>query len=497
MAQLRNHEFGVFLPVANGGWIISSTTPPLDGLWKQNLAASITADQVGMDFVMSMGKWRGFGGVTDHWGTQMESVTMMAAIAQATRRVKVWATVHTLLHNPAVVAKMITTLDHISGGRAGLNIVAGAYKAEFEQLGAGGDSLEHDERYALAEEWTAISSSGCGPSPASISTAASSRWTTACSNPKPLSQPHPELICAGMSDRGFDFAVREADACFIGGRTAAERQAASRRAKQIAQSYGKQIKTYAMCTVVHAETDGEAEALARRYAEGVDLAAVVEMLAAWGVAPERLESGAAAQGAFMTETEVGSPATCADKIEEFLTYAELDGLMLIFPDYVEGLKMFGADILPGLQGGLRMNDRHEQGAPADGLADWLAPGRTALLIIDMQADFASPDGALGKAGVDLSAVPAALAAAERLVAAARAAGTPVIFIGLQTQAELDSAAWRERDAAPGRRRRRDGGRVPGRNAGLRLRGPPTVGRRAGGEEAALQRLLRHRSGRRN
>ena len=77
-------------------------------------------------------------------------------------------------------------------------------------------------------------------------------------------------------------------------------------------------------------------------------------------------------------------------------------------------------------------------------AEWIAPERTALLVIDMQVDFASPDGALGKVGVDLGVVPAALAAAERLVGSARGAGVPVIFIGLQTSAALDSKAWRER-----------------------------------------------------
>ncbi len=80
---------------------------------------------------------------------------------------------------------------------------------------------------------------------------------------------------------------------------------------------------------------------------------------------------------------------------------------------------------------------------SDSLKDWIAPTRTALLIVDMQVDFASPDGALGKAGVDLSAVPAALAAAERLAQAARAAGTLVIFAGLQTREDTDSAAWSE------------------------------------------------------
>jgi nicotinamidase-related amidase len=81
---------------------------------------------------------------------------------------------------------------------------------------------------------------------------------------------------------------------------------------------------------------------------------------------------------------------------------------------------------------------------SDGLATWIAPRRTALLIIDMQVDFGSPEGAVGRWGVDLSTVPPALAAAERLAGAARAAGAPVIFIGLMTSAETDSAAWRER-----------------------------------------------------
>ena len=149
-------EFGVFLPVANGGWIVSRNTPLLDGGWAQNRDAALIAEEEGLDFVMSMGKWRGFGGDTDHWGTSLESVTMMAGIAALTKRVKIWATLHAILHNPVVAAKMIATLDHISGGRAGLNIVAGAYRGEFEQMDAWDESLDHDARYDLTEEWTTI-----------------------------------------------------------------------------------------------------------------------------------------------------------------------------------------------------------------------------------------------------------------------------------------------------------------------------------------------------
>ena len=90
------------------------TTPLLDGGWAQNRDAALIAEEEGFDFVMAMGKWRGFGGDTDHWGTSLEAVTMMAGIAAVTKRVKVWATLHAILHNPVVAAKMIATLDHIS-----------------------------------------------------------------------------------------------------------------------------------------------------------------------------------------------------------------------------------------------------------------------------------------------------------------------------------------------------------------------------------------------
>lgn len=341
-------DFGVFLPVANGGWIVSKTTPVLDGLYAQNRAAAVMADEVGMDFVMSMGKFRGFGGETDHWGTSLESVTLMAAIAEATKNVRIWATVHPLLQNPAVAAKMIATLDHISGGRAGLNIVAGAYKAEFDQMSAWDDSLDHDDRYALAEEWTTI---------------VKRLWTEDSvdfhgrhftmkdcrSKPKPLSRPRPELICAGMSDRGFQFSVREADACFIGGRTREEHREASRRAKALAARLGKTVRTYAMCTIIHAESDAGAKALVRRYAEGADMGAILAILSNWGVPADRLMAVAEQQGAFMTETIAGAPATCRERIESFMVECELDGLMLIFPDYEEGLAMFGGEILPALR----------------------------------------------------------------------------------------------------------------------------------------------------
>ena len=171
------------------------------------------------------------------------------------------------------------------------------------------------------------------------------------SKPKPLSKPRPDLVCAGMSDRGFQFSVREADICFIGGRTPDERRDASLRAKKTAEAMGKTIKTFAMCTVVHGDTDADADAKVEYYKSGADMGAILAMLESWGVPAEKLSSVAAAQGAFMTHTVIGAPKTCAQKISDFLQTCALDGLMLIFADYREGLTVAGREILPRLRTG--------------------------------------------------------------------------------------------------------------------------------------------------
>jgi pyrimidine oxygenase len=337
-------EFGVFLPIANGGWIVSHNTPPLDGGWKQNRDAALIAEEEGFDFVMAMGKWRGFGGATSHWGTSLEAVTMLAGIASITSRVKLWATLHAILHNPAVAAKMIATLDQISGGRAGLNIVAGAYRGEFEQMDAWDPGLDHDARYDLTEEWTKIVKR-LWREPSVSFEGKYFTFKDCVSEPKPVKQPF--LICAGMSKRGFDFSVREADGCFIGGGDAAETREASLRAKELAAGIGKPIRTYCMMTVISADTDGEAQARAQKYRDGLDEGAVQGMLQSYGLEGNAMT--ARAQGAFMTQTVIGTPQTCAARIEQFLRDCDIDGLMFIYDDYLKGLRVTGREILPRLR----------------------------------------------------------------------------------------------------------------------------------------------------
>jgi nicotinamidase-related amidase len=84
--------------------------------------------------------------------------------------------------------------------------------------------------------------------------------------------------------------------------------------------------------------------------------------------------------------------------------------------------------------------------------DWIAPNRTALVMIDCQVDFGAPDGEMARRGADMTAPQAALVKAQELVEAARAGGVPVVFVRLLTR-----PGGKSRRAREAKERRHDDG----------------------------------------
>ena len=77
------------------------------------------------------------------------------------------------------------------------------------------------------------------------------------------------------------------------------------------------------------------------------------------------------------------------------------------------------------------------------LKDWIAPARTALLLVDCHVDFAAPEGSLGRQGVDMHAAQAAIRQAAMLADAARAAQVPCLFARLITKPNDETPMQRE------------------------------------------------------
>ncbi|WP_432545974.1 LLM class flavin-dependent oxidoreductase [Kineococcus sp. SYSU DK004] len=342
-------EFGVFLPVASGGWIVSDTAPRPPATYEHNKRAALLAEEAGMDFVMSMAKWRGYGGRTDHWGETLESVTLMAALAEATERVGVWATVHTNLVHPAVAAKVFATLDQVSGGRAGLNVVVGAYEREFSQMGLWDAAQGHADRYRMTDEWMRlVDRLWTEPSV----TARGEFFTLDDCTSRPHPARRPRVVSAGRSAAGLAFQAEHCDGSFLTAEDVEGLRVAAAQVRRLAAERGRSIRTYAMLTVVLDETDAAARRRFAEYGRGYDREAITAMKLSWGLPLERamsMTAGDEAHEAFQTAVVVGGPDLVVEQVLEHVGAGGLDGLMLVFPDYLADLPVFGEAVLPRLR----------------------------------------------------------------------------------------------------------------------------------------------------
>src|ERR1700758_3430346 len=124
-------KIGVFIPIGNNGWLISTTSSQYRPSFDLNREIVQRAERYGLEFALSMIKLRGFGGDSEFWDYNLESFTLMAGLAAVTHRIRLFASVAVLTIPPPIVARMAVTIDSISGGRFGVNIVSGWHAAEY------------------------------------------------------------------------------------------------------------------------------------------------------------------------------------------------------------------------------------------------------------------------------------------------------------------------------------------------------------------------------
>src|SRR3546814_10946211 len=106
---------------------------------------------MGLDFLVSVARWSGFDGPSRFAQEAFETLTYIAGLAAVTNRILVFSTVHVPIVHPLIAAKAMATIDHISGGRGGLNIVMCWNERD---MGMSGIPLRaHDARYSYGDEW--------------------------------------------------------------------------------------------------------------------------------------------------------------------------------------------------------------------------------------------------------------------------------------------------------------------------------------------------------
>lgn len=351
----KDFKLGLFSPNCSGGLAVTAAPDRWSASWEDNLRMAKIADEVGIDFLLPIARYVGYGGTTNFHGSVLDPVSWQAALLSQTQRINVFATIHTAFTHPLTVAKQIATNDQIGHGRAGLNIVAGWNKPEYDAFGIDLPQ-EHDARYAMSQEWWDIVRK-------IWSTQGQFDWDGTYfhlkgveGSPKPWNGDSVPVLNAGSSPQGRDFGAHNADFTFtiVGGPEDGAGIAAS--IKENAQArYNRSMNVFTLSHCVVRPTRKEAEEFLHYYAdENADWDAVDNLMALQGLhaqsfTPEMLamfrERFAAGHGSCPI---IGTPDEVAD---EFARYAEAGfaGMTTAFFNYADELPYFAQEVLPRLE----------------------------------------------------------------------------------------------------------------------------------------------------
>ena len=339
-----------------------------------------------------------------HTVTSFDPLTLLPALAVQTKRLGLIATASTTFEPAYMIARRFASLDHISGGRAGWNIVTTSNPDAALNFGLE-EHMEHDERYARAREYYEVvtglwdsyaddafardADSGVFFDPARMHVLNHKGRYLSVRGPLNIARPvqgWPVIVQAGASEAGRQLAAETAEVVFAAGGRLADDQAFYRDVKTRAEKAGRDpeaLKILPGAFVVVGDSDDDAREKRFRLDSLVHYeSAIASLSIALGTDASKFDpdrplpeipetnqsqSGRAravglakregltvrqlAQrlGGYAGLAFVGSVKTVADQMEQWFVERGCDGFNVMFPYLPEGLEDFVTKIVPELQ----------------------------------------------------------------------------------------------------------------------------------------------------
>lgn len=187
-------RFGYWLPVF-GGWLRNVGDERMPPSWDYVRTLAQRSEAWGYDLTLiaelNLNDIKGVHAPSlDAWSTA-------ASLAAVTSTLELMVAVRPTFHEPALLAKQASNIDHISGGRLSLNVVSSWWAEEAKQYGVQFD--RHDERYARTREWLAVVD-GLWREPEFSFSGRFYNIDKAVMEPKPLTRPRPAIYAGGESE---------------------------------------------------------------------------------------------------------------------------------------------------------------------------------------------------------------------------------------------------------------------------------------------------------
>ncbi len=342
-------KFAYWVPNVSGGLIVSNIEQRTSYDFDYNRKLAQIAEQSGFEYALSQIRFTaGYGAEYQH-----ESVSFSHALLAATTKLRVIAAILPGPWDPVVVAKQLTTIDILTGGRIAVNVVSGWFKGEFQAIGQ--PWLEHDERYRRSEEfidvlkgiWTTDNFSYSGDF---------YRFHNFTLKPKPLQQPHPEVFQGGSSRAARDMASRVSNWYFTNGNTVDGIKAQIDDIKSKAAVHNHKVKIGVNAFIIARDTEAEAKAVLAEIIEKANPEAVNafghEVKQAGAASPEgegnwaksTFEDLVQYNDGFKTNL-IGTPQQIAERIVA-LKAIGVDLILSGFLHFQEEVAYFGEKVLP-------------------------------------------------------------------------------------------------------------------------------------------------------
>jgi FMNH2-dependent dimethyl sulfone monooxygenase len=365
-------KLGTFATNVSNACAVSTIDGTFQTNWPDALKLAQIADQAGFEAIVPVARWRGFGGVTNFNGACFETYTWAAGLGSVVKNAAVFATSHVPTVHPILAAKQATTIDHITGGRFALNIVCGWFQPEMEMFGA--PIMEHEKRYEYATEWLTVAKRLWMDDAEWDYDGDFFRIRSGFHEPKPIQKPYPALMNAGGSPTGRHYAAKHCDMAFIlitGHDEETTRRDINNYRELARTEYNRDIQVWTNSYCVIGDTEKDARDFLHYYVEEKgDEVAADNIIKGIGIQTEMMPREALEAFKFHFKAGwagyplVGTPEQIARQIAD-LSNMGLDGTLLNWPRYEEGLQRFIAEVLPLLeQMGIRKAVPRRAGMPA-------------------------------------------------------------------------------------------------------------------------------------
>ena len=274
--------------------------------------------------------------VAQRWlGLDPDCIVLSAALAAQTRTMHLMPAVHPGIITPQVAAKMMSTLDRVSGGRSALNIITGWFRQEFE-LFSNNDYLEDEAaRYRRIDEYVQVLK-GLWREPTFSFKGEFYAFENASLPNRPTTVPYPPLYSASRNEMGKEIIARECDFWFVPvqpgvdnyednfATIAREVEDMRRRAARYGNTLGFAVSCYVVC-----EPTMQAAMQRARDMEALGKVDRIAMISARGL------------GAGL----IGTPDRIAQRLRRYEEIG-VDTLMLHFHPMLDGLDTFAREVMP-------------------------------------------------------------------------------------------------------------------------------------------------------